>query len=60
MGGWDFVRRRIEELAGVAPDYIGRPPGASPASGYLAFFRDEQKMLMEKAFPGKRDGQETA
>jgi len=60
MGGWEFVRHRIEELAGIEPDYIGRPPGASPASGYLAFFRDEQKMLMEKAFPGKQGGQETA
>lgn len=60
MGGWEFMRSRLQAVTGIVPTYIGRPPGASPASGYPAIFRDEQKMLRETAFPGKQNGQETA
>ena len=49
MGGWDFMRFRLRSLTGHDPAYIGRPPAASPASGYLAAYRQEQAMLVETA-----------
>jgi 2-oxoglutarate dehydrogenase complex dehydrogenase (E1) component-like enzyme len=50
MGGWDFMRFRLKSLTGNDPAYIGRDPAASPASGYLAAYRQEQDMLLETAF----------
>ncbi len=50
MGGWDFMRFRLRELSGSDPVYIGRPPAASPASGYMASYRQEQDKLLETAF----------
>ncbi len=50
MGGWGFMRFRLKELTGRDPVYIGRPPAASPASGYLASYRQEQELLLEEAF----------
>ncbi len=50
MGGWDFIRFRLKTLTGHDPAYIGRAPAASPASGYLATYRQEQDMLLEMAF----------
>jgi len=44
------MRFRIKSLTGHDPAYIGRAPAASPASGYLAAYRQEQAMLLEKAF----------
>ncbi len=50
MGGWDFIRPRLRTLTGQELTYIGRAPAASPASGYLATYRQEQEMLLEMAF----------
>ncbi len=50
MGGWDFIRPRLKTLTGHDPAYIGRAPAASPASGYLTTYRQEQDMLLEIAF----------
>ncbi len=50
MGGWDFIRLRLKALTGHDTAYIGRAPAASPASGYLTTFRQEQDMLLEMAF----------
>jgi 2-oxoglutarate dehydrogenase E1 component len=50
MGGWDFIRFRLKALTGQDPAYVGRAPAASPASGYLNTYREEQKMLLEMAF----------
>jgi 2-oxoglutarate dehydrogenase E1 component len=50
MGGWDFIRPRLKTLTGQDPAYIGRAPAASPASGYLTTYRQEQEMLLEMAF----------
>ena len=50
MGGWDFIRSRLKSLTGRDPAYIGRAPAASPASGYLATYRQDQDMLLEMAF----------
>jgi 2-oxoglutarate dehydrogenase E1 component len=57
MGGWNFMRFRLSALTGHDPVYIGRPPAASPASGYLASYRKEQDMLLDAAF--KNGGQRT-
>ena len=50
MGGWDFIRSRLKTLTGRDPAYIGRAPAASPASGYLTTYRQDQDMLLEMAF----------
>jgi 2-oxoglutarate dehydrogenase E1 component len=50
MGGWDFMRFRLKELTGHDPVYIGRAPAASPASGFLASYRQEQDILLGNAF----------
>ena len=50
MGAWNFVQPRLKRLTGKDPAYIGRAPAASPASGYLTTYRQEQDVLMEMAF----------
>ncbi len=50
MGGWNFIEARLKTVTGKDPAYIGRVPAASPASGYLTTYRQEQDMLLEKAF----------
>ncbi|MHC1728824.1 MAG: 2-oxoglutarate dehydrogenase E1 component [Syntrophobacteraceae bacterium] len=54
MGAWSFMRFRLKELTGRDPLYIGRPPAASPASGYLALHRKEQEVFLGKAFPAEK------
>jgi 2-oxoglutarate dehydrogenase E1 component len=55
MGAWSYVDRRIEEtLRSIGctsrwPRYVGRPEGASPASGTLAAHKAEQKTLVRAA-----------
>ena len=50
MGAWNFILSRLKTLTGKDPAYIGRAPAATPAPGYLATYRQEQDVLMEKAF----------
>lgn len=50
MGGWEFMRTRLKEQTGQEPVYLGRPAAASPASGYLATYKEEQEKLLETAF----------
>ena len=50
MGGWNFIQPWLKTLTGKDPAYIGRAPAASPASGYLTTYRQEQDMLLEMAF----------
>ncbi|MDR3557803.1 MAG: 2-oxoglutarate dehydrogenase E1 component [Syntrophobacteraceae bacterium] len=50
MGAWNFIESRLKKVTGRDIAYIGRAPAASPASGYLATYRQEQDMLMEMAF----------
>jgi 2-oxoglutarate dehydrogenase E1 component len=50
MGAWNFIQSRLKNLTGKDPAYIGRAPAASPASGYLTTYRQEQDVLMEMAF----------
>jgi 2-oxoglutarate dehydrogenase E1 component len=49
MGGWWFVRPRLEALAGKRLDYIGRPPASSPATGFPKIFRRQQDAILDQA-----------
>jgi 2-oxoglutarate dehydrogenase E1 component len=49
MGGWQFVRPRLEELIKQSLVYIGREAASSPATGFPAIFRREQNEIIEKA-----------
>ncbi len=50
MGAWQFVRHRLEDLAGRRIAYVGRPAAASPATGFPKAYRAEQAAVIEKAF----------
>ncbi len=49
MGAWTFLSTRLEEVFGFLPEYVGRPPSASPATGFLARHLEEQDALVRKA-----------
>ena len=53
MGAWTFLMTRLEEVFGFVPEYVGRPPSASPATGFLARHNFEQNALVKKALTGK-------
>ncbi len=46
MGAWQFVRHRLESLIEKPLTYIGRPPGASPATGFPAIYRQMQTQIV--------------
>jgi len=49
MGGWSFVRERLQEVAGTTVQFIGRPAAASPAVGYHSLHRREQAAIVDAA-----------
>ncbi|MBW2192749.1 MAG: 2-oxoglutarate dehydrogenase E1 component, partial [Deltaproteobacteria bacterium] len=49
MGGWFFVRPRLESLIGKPVEYIGRKASASPATGFPNIYRQEQAAVLEAA-----------
>ncbi|MBI5551824.1 MAG: 2-oxoglutarate dehydrogenase E1 component [Desulfobacterales bacterium] len=49
MGGWSFVRPRLEALVGKPLTYVGRKPSASPATGFPAIYKAEQAALSDQA-----------
>jgi 2-oxoglutarate dehydrogenase E1 component len=53
MGGWQFVQSRLEGIVGRVPSYVGRPPAASPASGFPAVFRQQQAAIIDTAIGAK-------
>ena len=53
MGAWNFIRFRLNIIAGMAPGYIGRPRAATPAHGFRASHQKEQEVLLNSAFPEK-------
>jgi 2-oxoglutarate dehydrogenase E1 component len=48
-GGWFFVDPRLR-MMGIEAKYVGRDPGASPATGSAMIHRFEQNQLVEAAF----------
>ena len=49
MGAWQFLAPRLEALIGKKPEYIGRPPSPSPATGFPAVYKQEQATIIDKA-----------
>jgi 2-oxoglutarate dehydrogenase E1 component len=49
MGGWQFVKPRLEGLTGKPLEYVGRKPSASPATGFPAIYRKEQDAISREA-----------
>jgi 2-oxoglutarate dehydrogenase E1 component len=60
MGGWQFVKSRLEGVAKQALGYIGRKAASSPSTGFPAIFRQEQNRIIDKAVGPAPDGQEHA
>lgn len=54
-GAWFFVNERIEEAlakaghAGMRPIYVGRPPAAAPATGFMSHHKAQQEALVAAA-----------
>lgn len=55
MGGWQFIKPRLEKIIKRTLRYIGRRSASSPATGFPAIFRQEQDRIIEKAV-GPADG----
>ena len=53
MGAWTFLMPRLEEVFGRRPEYAGREPAASPATGFLARHKEEQAALVQQALVGR-------
>ena len=49
MGGWQFVKPRLETLTGKPFQYVGRKASASPATGFPAIYRKEQDAISREA-----------
>ena len=49
MGGWDFVRRHLQDATGKEMHYLGRKPAASPATGYHSVHKSEQAAIVAEA-----------
>jgi len=49
MGGWQFIKPRLESISKRTLRYIGRKPSASPATGFPAIYKQEQNQIIEKA-----------
>jgi 2-oxoglutarate dehydrogenase E1 component len=49
MGGWQFIKPRLEKRIKRTLRYIGRSPASSPATGFPAIYRQEQNSIIEKA-----------
>jgi 2-oxoglutarate dehydrogenase E1 component len=56
MGAWWFMRPRLEAIIGRAPVYVGRPVAASPATGFPALFREQQRILSDQAVGPPAEG----
>ncbi len=49
MGGWGFVAPLLRDLVGAEPRYVGRPPAASPATGFSFIHKEEQARIVAGA-----------
>jgi 2-oxoglutarate dehydrogenase E1 component len=49
MGGWHFVRYRLENLIGKPLEYIGRKEASSPATGFPALYKQRQAAIIDRA-----------
>jgi len=56
MGGWPFMRPRLEALIGQAPLYVGRKAAASPATGFPNLYKAEQAAISDQAVGPLKSG----
>jgi len=49
MGGWFFVRDRLEKITGQKMYYVGRKFSASPATGFPAIYKKQQEAISNEA-----------
>ncbi len=49
MGGWQFIKPRLESVTKRILKYIGRKPASSPATGFPLIYRQEQNRIIEEA-----------
>ena len=49
MGAWAFLAPLLEECFGRKPEYVGRTPTASPATGSLTLHKKEQAEIVASA-----------
>jgi 2-oxoglutarate dehydrogenase E1 component len=56
MGAWEFIRPRLQEVAGArAVRHVARPRSASPAEGSAGRHALNQQVLVDLAFGGRPD-----
>ena len=49
MGGWQFIKSRLEDIIKQPMTYIGREAASSPATGFPAIFRRQQNKIIDNA-----------
>jgi 2-oxoglutarate dehydrogenase E1 component len=49
MGGWQFMRPRLARIIGRDPACVSRPAAASPATGFPALYRQQQRVISDEA-----------
>jgi 2-oxoglutarate dehydrogenase complex dehydrogenase (E1) component-like enzyme len=52
MGGWQFIKPRLERITKRTLTFFGRKPASSPATGFPAIYKQEQSGIVEKAVGG--------
>ena len=50
MGGWQFVRHRLQKILNEEMIYVGRKASSSPATGFPPIYRREQAAISHAAF----------
>jgi 2-oxoglutarate dehydrogenase E1 component len=49
MGGWSFMRPRLESIIDRPVAYVGRKPASSPATGFPNIYRQDQEAIISQA-----------
>ncbi len=49
MGGWQFVRNRLEKMIGKPLEYIGRTEASTPATGFPTIYKQQQAAFIDQA-----------
>jgi 2-oxoglutarate dehydrogenase E1 component len=49
MGGWQFVRSRLEKIVGNPLECIGRKEASTPATGFPAIYKQQQEAFIDQA-----------
>ena len=49
MGGWHFIRPRLEEITGDSVIFVGRAAAATPATAFPNIYKREQTAILDEA-----------